>query len=125
MENVKQSEEKRCVACKGKLVRICEDVYLRFDTPFQFFQDGISMDVFECENCHRLDFYNSSSELPPNMDCDEMEVCPDCGQEHSKHINCPHCAAEKGFTSGFRGLGIKKAEEKKERRKKNDVPWEL
>lgn len=125
MEIVKQAEEKRCVACQCKMILMRKDVFLRFDTPLRFFDDDLSMDIYECENCHRLDFYNSSSDLPPDQDKDEMVVCSECGQEHSKHINCPHCAAEKGFTSGFRSLGKKKAEEKKERRKKNDVPWEL
>ena len=87
MENVKQAEEKRCVACQGKLVLIYEDAYLRFDTPFQFFQDDLSMDVYECENCHRLDFYNSSPNPPIQAEEEQMVVCPDCGQEHSKHIN--------------------------------------
>ena len=125
MENMKQAEEKRCVACQGKLILVREDVFLRFDTPLRFFDDDLTMDVYECENCHRLDFYNTSSDFPPDQDIDEMVICSECGQEHSKHINCPHCVAQKGFTSGFRSLGKKKAEEKKERRKKNDVPWEL
>ncbi len=123
MENVKQAEEKRCVACQGKLVRIREDVFLRFDTPLRFFDDDLSMDVYECENCHRLDFYNASPELSAKEE--NMITCPECGQEHSEYINCPHCVAEKGFTSGFRSVGKKKNEETKERRKKNDVPWEF
>ena len=125
MENVKLTDGKRCVAYQGKLVLIREDVYLKFDTPFQFFDDDISMNVYECESCHRLDFYNSSSELSVAEEKEELIVCPECGQEHSKYINCPHCVAQKGFASGFRSLGKKKTEEKKEKRKKNDVPWEL
>lgn len=123
MENVKPAEEKRCAACQGKLVLICEDVYLRFDTPFQIFQDGLSMNVYECEDCHRLDFYNSSSDLPHETDKEELVVCPDCGQEHSKHINCPNCLMGKGFPSSLRKRAQKV--ETKTNRKKNDVPWEL
>lgn len=122
MENVRPTEEKHCVACQGKLVLVCEDVYLRFDTPFQFFQDGLSMNVYECENCHRLDFYNSSPELPVEDEKETMVVCPECGQEHSKYINCPHCMTNKGYNAALK-FGADK--EKKTQRKKNDVPWEL
>ena len=74
MENMKQAEEKRCVACQGKLILVREDVFLRFDTPLRFFDDDLTMDVYECENCHRLDFYNTSSDFPPDQDIDEMVI---------------------------------------------------
>lgn len=123
METVKPPEEKRCAVCQGRLVLVCEDVYLRFDTPFQFFQDGLSMNVYECEDCHRLDFYNASPDAPIDAEKEDLVVCPTCGQEHSKHINCPNCLMGNGFPSSLRKRTQKA--EKKTSRKKNDVPWEL
>jgi len=115
--------EKVCPACGGTLELIQEDVFLRFDTPFRF-GDCLSMNVFQCTKCRRLEFYSFDSVDAQKPDPDEMIVCPECGQEHSKYINCPHCVLEKGFSSGFHTLGKRKEAEKKERRKKNDVPWE-
>lgn len=123
MGNIDQIEDKRCVACQGKLVLMHKDVYLQFDTPLQLFPDGLSMDVYECENCHRLEFFNSSSELSPETEENDMVICSECGQEHSKYINCPNCLADKGFPSSLKTRTQK--DEKKSYRKKNDVPWEF
>ena len=123
MEDLKRSEEKRCVACKGKLIRISKNVYLQFDNPFRLIQDGLSMDVYECEECHRLDFYNCSPETSVVEQCDNIVICPQCGNNHSEFINCPQCAAERGFISGYRSQGKEKSE-RKERNKKKNVPWE-
>lgn len=109
--------EKRCPACQGRLKLIYKDAYLQFDTPLKLFPDDLSMDVYECESCHRLDFYNCVPPVPQQEDADEMVVCPECGQEHSKYINCPSCVLSgKRKTAGG---------EEKKRGKKSKAPWEF
>lgn len=110
--------EKRCPVCQGWLKLLHRDAYLQFDTPLTLFPDGLSMNVYECESCHRLEFYNCVPTAPQQADADEMVVCPDCGQEHSKYINCPFCAM-----SGRRKSAD--SDVKKKDGKKTKAPWEF
>ena len=122
MEDIKQVEDKRCPACGGTLASIYNDVYLSFDTPFRFVPEGLSMDVYACEKCGRLEFYHLGPVKADEPDPEDMMICPECGHEHSRYICCPHCLEQKGIQSALRyGTGM----EQMERRKKNDVPWEF
>lgn len=110
--------EKTCPACGGTLEMIQEDVFLRFDTPFRF-GDCLSMNVYQCVECRRLEFYSTDPVEQQKPDPDEMVTCPECGEEHSKYINCPNCLRK----MGWRNVRIKKDEEKK-RPKKGVDPWD-
>lgn len=122
MEHLDQSEGKRCPVCQGKLRLLHENSLLRFDTPFCFGMDCLSMDVYECEDCRRLEFYNSTPMAQPELDPDEIETCPVCGTVHSKYINCPECLRDGSKAASLRSS---KKKDKQTRGKKGGDPWDL
>lgn len=117
-------ENFKCLRCGAEMVLAQSRIDLGGDgwnVLTSVLTDTFAVSVWVCPECGKVELFKVNDE---EADPGEQVTCPECGAVHSVHINCPQCAAEKGFTSGFLSRGKEKVE-KKERRKKNHVPWEL
>lgn len=88
MKGVKVMEEIKCLRCNNKMnvakglqLRVGEKSILLHRLP-----DGIEVDVYQCTNCGKLEFFSNKDDLITNIEC------PSCGKTHDKdYPKCPFC----------------------------------
>ncbi len=79
--------ELKCLRCGSKMI-VIKDLILRIGEPqlTSRFPNGIQVEVHQCSNCGKLEFYNYTNELITEV------KCPNCGEIHDRNYKkCPYC----------------------------------
>lgn len=88
------SDDLKCLRC-GSEMEIVKNQILRIGEPEMLMlrrvPGGIEVDVHQCLNCGKLEFYHHKDELITKI------KCPSCGEVHDKdYPKCPYCKHDYG-----------------------------